>query len=937
MPTTANQNPEQIARDKIDAMLAASGWVVQDKDRINWGAGNGIAVREYQTDVGPADYVLFVNRKPVGIIEAKREDEGQRLLMVEEQSVGYARAQLRHLNNDPLPYVYESTGTLTRFTDYNDPIPRGRRVFSFHRPETMIDWGRKEKSLRGRFQDLPALNHEGLRKAQITAIENLEQSFKNNRPRALIQMATGAGKTFTAATFIYRLLKHANAKRVLFLVDTKNLGEQAEQEFMKFQPKDDNRKFTELYNVHRLSSSYVPSDSQVCISTIQRMYSILQGEDLDESAEEANPHESTWMQEQINKKDPAAVAYNDQVPLEMFDFIVIDECHRSIYNLWMQVLDYYDAFLIGLTATPDKRTFGFFNENVVSEYTYEESVADGVNVPYDVYTIKTDISTEGGKVEAGWFVSRRDKLTRAQRWQREDEDTEFTRSDLDRNVVVVSQIRTIIKEFKQALRTTIYPNRFNADGTYEVPKTLIFAKTDSHADDIIRIVREEFDAGNDFCKKVTYKIDEDPKSLLNRFRNSYYPRIAVTVDMIATGTDVKPLEVLLFMRDVKSINYFEQMKGRGTRTIHDDQLKEVSSTAKEKTHFVIVDAVGAVKSKKTDSRPLERKRGIPLKDLLGAALMGVADEDLFLSLANRLIRLDKQIDVGEREKAMELAGGKDLKQITRELLGAFDPDAVEALTQSKADDTPEEERTPERMKQWRDEAQTELALQASSTFNGELNEYLDNVRRIHEQIIDNINLDTVTHSGWDKEATDRSKALVQEFEEYLTANKDEIVALSIFFNQPQQRRDITFKMIKDVATKLKASKPTLAPLKVWEAYTALEEVKGERPESELTALVSLIRGVCGMDEQLTNYKSIVDRNFQAWTFKKQEGKEVKFTKEQMEWLRMLKDHMANSFHVQVDDLDYTPFDTKGGRGGMHALFGDDMDGLLEELNEALVA
>lgn len=593
-----NQNPEQEARDNIDALLESSGWVVQDKTAINWGAGQGIAVREYQTDVGPADYVLFVNRKPLGVIEAKREDEGHRLLMVEEQSTGYARAQLKYLDNDPLPYVYESTGVLTRFTDYSDPNPRGRRVFSFHRPETFLEWVRKGASLRRRLQNLPSLNHEGLRKAQINAIENLERSFKNNRPRALIQMATGAGKTFTAATFVYRLLKHADAKRVLFLVDTKNLGEQAEQEFMKFQPKDDNRKFTELYNVHRLSSSYIPTDSQVCISTIQRMYSILQGEELDESAELDNPHDSSWMQQQINKREPAPVAYNDTVPLEMFDFIVIDECHRSIYNLWMQVLDYFDAFLIGLTATPDKRTFGFFNENVVSEYTYEESVIDGVNVPYDVYTIETEISKEGGVVKADWLVERRDKLTRDKRWQREDEDTEYTRNDLDKNVVVVSQIRNIIKEFRRALKTTIYPNRVSSDGSYEVPKTLVFAKTDSHADDIIKIIREEFDEGNDFCKKVTYKIDEDPKSLLNRFRNSYYPRIAVTVDMIATGTDVKPLEVLLFMRDVKSINYFEQMKGRGTRTINDDQLKEVSSTAHEKTHFVIVDAVGAVRSKK---------------------------------------------------------------------------------------------------------------------------------------------------------------------------------------------------------------------------------------------------------------------------------------------------------------------------------------------------
>jgi type I restriction enzyme R subunit len=293
--------------------------------------------------------------------------------------------------------------------------------------------------------------------------------------------------------------------------------------------------------VQRLTSSYIASDSQVCISTIQRMYAILKGEDLDESAEEDNPNESTWMQERANKKQAMPVEYTPKVPIEEFDFIVIDECHRSIYNVWKQVLDYFDAFLIGLTATPDKRTFGFFNENVVSEYTYEESVTDGVNVPYDVYTIETEISQNGDVVKGGWFLDRRDKLTRKKRWQQEEEDTEYKRNDLDKKVVNPSQIRNIIREYKHALKTTIFPKRLDENGDYEVPKTLVFAKTDSHAVDIIKIIREEFDEGNEFCKKVTYKAEEDPKSVLNRFRNSYYPRIAVTVDMIATGTDVKPL------------------------------------------------------------------------------------------------------------------------------------------------------------------------------------------------------------------------------------------------------------------------------------------------------------------------------------------------------------------------------------------------------------
>lgn len=933
MTENINQNPEQKARDIIDRMLIEAGWVVQSKKKVDLSAAKGVAVREYQTDVGPADYVLFVDRKPVGVIEAKREEQGEKLTVTEDQSKDYAESKLKYLNNDPLPFVYESTGVLTRFTDYRDPKPRSRPIFHFHRPETLLEWFGQDKTLRARLKGIPELDETGLRPAQIIAIRNLETSFKDNRPKALIQMATGAGKTFTACTFVYRLLKHADAKRILFVVDTKNLGEQAEQEFLKYQPTDDNRKFTELYNVQRLNSSYIASDSQVCISTIQRLYSILKGEELEESAEEENPNERSW---QWQKKEPMPVEYNAKNPIEQFDFIIIDECHRSIYNLWKQVLDYYDAFLIGLTATPDKRTFGFFNENVVSEYTYEESVADGVNVPYDVFTIETEITQAGAKIKAKEYVDKREKLTRKKRWERLDEDYEYTSNKLDKDVVNPSQIRHIIKAYKDAL-PSIFPDRFDENGEFEVPKTLVFAKTDSHADDIIQIIREEFGEGNDFCKKVTYKIEEDPKSVLNRFRNSWNPRIAVTVDMIATGTDVKPLEVLLFMRDVKSINYFEQMKGRGTRTINFDDLKRVTRTAKHtKTHFVIVDAVGATKSKKTDSRPLERKPTTPLKDLLGAVTMGVQDEDLFTSLANRLIRLEKQLTEDEKAKYEELTEGKTLNQTTKDLLNAFDPDLIESKTQALVSQIPVQDRTPAKEEECRKQAQNELAVHAAKTFTGELNEYIENVRKVHEQIIDTVNTDKILRSEWDSFTKDKAEEVVKNFKEYIEANKDEITALSIFYDQPYRRRELTFKMIKDLLDKLKLEKPLLAPHYVWEAYAQLEEVKGNSPKNDLVALVSLIRRVTGIDQQLTPYNKTVDKNFQDWVFGKQAGA-LKFTEEQMQWLRMFKDHIASSFHVEVDDLDFTPFDAQGGRGKMYQLFGDKMNEIINELNEVLAA
>ncbi len=917
---TANQTPEQKARQKIDRMMERAGWSAQNKNRLDFNRSRGVAVREYPTDSGPADYVLFVDRQPAGVIEAKRPELGSKLHEAEKQSQGYATAQLKWFqNNAPLPFIYESNGEITYFRDMRDPKPRSREVFWFHRPRTLQAWLGERASLRARLRNLPPLPEEGLRTVQVRAINALETSFKDAKPRALIQMATGAGKTFTAITAIYRLLKYAGAERVLFLVDTRNLGEQAQQEFMRYLPNDDNRKFTELYNVQRLTSNYVDDASQVVISTIQRLYSILKGEPLDEAAELENPAER-----RLARQEPLPVVYSPDLPIEFFDFIVIDECHRSIYNVWQQVLDYFDAFYIGLTATPDARTFAFFHENVVSEYTHEEAVADGVNVGYDVYTVETQVTREGAEIKARQYVPKRDKLTRRKRWELLDEEYRYSGSQLDRDVVNPSQIRLVLRTYRDKL-PEIFPGR------REVPKTLIFAKNDSHADDIVRIARKEFDEGNAFCKKVTYKAEENPKSVLAQFRNNYNPRIAVTVDMIATGTDVRPLEVLIFMRDVKSRNYFEQMKGRGTRVLDHDGLRKVTDSARgPKTHFVIIDAVGVTRSLKTDSRPLERKPGIPLKDLLTGAMMGMHDEDTLTSLANRLARLNQQLDDAEREQITAKAG-KPLPQITRDLLAAVDPDAIESRAEELAGEAGASE-------EHRRKAREELARAATALFTGELNELLENIRRSHEQIIDEQNPDKLLRAEWDGKARDNAQNLTQDFAAYLRENRDELTALHIFFDQPYRRREVTFAMLREVLERLKQDRPRLALLRVWQAYAQLDELPAQAgPLSELTALVALIRRVTGLDETLTPFAETVNRNFRRWIFKRHEGAGEKFNQEQMAWLRMIRDHIAASHHLERDDLELEPFDRKGGLGKMYQLFGGQMDAVIDEMNEALAA
>ncbi|MCA6423887.1 MAG: DEAD/DEAH box helicase family protein, partial [Flavobacterium sp.] len=901
----------------------------QNKNAVNLNAAAGIAIREYQTDIGPADYVLFVDKKPVGIIEAKRAEEGVHLTVHEDQSEGYASAKLKYLNNEKLPFVYESTGDLTRFTDYRDPKPRSRPVFSFHRPETFREWLKLDITLRAGMLKIPALPVLGLRDCQINAINNLEKSFKENKPKALIQMATGSGKTYTAITFIYRLLKFAGAKRILFLVDTKNLGEQAEQEFMAFVPNDDNRKFTELYGVTRLKSSFIPSDNQVYISTIQRMYSILKGTEMDEAAEELNPNE-------YQQKEAAPVTYTEKVPIEFFDFIVIDECHRSIYNLWKQVLDYFDVFQIGLTATPDNRTFGYFNQNLVSDYGYEKAVIDGVLVPYNVFTIETQITKDGSRIAMGEQVDKRERLTRRKFWESVDEDIEYSGNQLDKDIVNPSTIRTIIRAMRENL-PAIFPDRVDGEGRFEVPKTLIFAKTDSHAEDLIEIVREEFAEENKFCKKITYKSEEDPKSVLSQFRNDYYPRIAVTVDMIATGTDIRPLEVLVFMRDVKSRSYYEQMKGRGTRTCSLEQLRSTGTPAAKftKDHFVIIDAIGVESSQKTDSRPLEKKPGMSLKDLLQNVALGNTQEDILSTLANRLIRLDKQINEKEKASFAEQANGHSISYLVRELLNAYDPDTVNSLKLKVESENPDV--SPAQINSLLTTHHSQLIEQAVNVFhNPELRNYIVDIRKKYDQIIDTVNLDSITNIGWVQDQEAAANNTIQDFTEWIETHKDEITALQIFYSQPYRRRELTYSMIRSLYEKIKSEKPLLAPIAVWRAYEQLGQANGSA-KNELTALVSLLRKVSGIDSTLIGYDKTVDRNFQTWVFKKQAGTTTKFNEEQMQWLRMIKDYVANSFHVDKDDFELDPFNKNGGLGKMWQLFGEKTEEIINELNEELAA
>lgn len=910
--------PEQKARKVIDEKLIASGWIIQDVKKLNPNAAVGVAVREFPTDTGPVDYALFVNGTPIGVVEAKKSEEGENITTVEGQSSRYANSTFKWIKCEyKIRFAYEATDKLTRFTDYKDVKYRSRSVFSFHKPDTLAALIRQKDTIRNNMKHFPEFDGTGFRDCQITAINNLDKSLSENKPRALVQMATGAGKTFTAITAAYRMLKYGKMNRILFLVDTKSLGEQAEREFLAYRPNDENRSFSEIYGVRRLKSSYIPSDVQVCISTIQRMYSILSREETDESIDEISLEEVTSME----KKSPKEVVYNEKYPPEFFDCIIVDECHRSIYNVWNQVLEYFDAFIVGLTATPDKRTFAYFNQNIVSEYSREQAIIDGVNVGEDIFLIETTVGKNGAHIMKQ-LIESRNRMSREKRWKQLDEDVDYKPTQLDRDIVNPSQIRTVIRTFKENLYTKLFPRR------KEVPKTLIFAKTDSHADDIIQIVREEFGEGNEFCRKVTYSA-ANPETVLAEFRNSYYPRIAVTVDMIATGTDVKPIECLIFMRDVRSKNYFEQMKGRGTRTLGKDDLQKVSPSATDnKDHFVIVDAVGVTKSKKTETRTLERKPTVSMKELMLNVALGAKDEDTLTSLANRLVRLNSQMTPGERKEFDENVGTPAGK-LAEALLNAFDEEVIKQTAVNTYQATePDEEQL--------NETQKALIAEAVKPFyDPDTRDFIENIRRSHEQIIDNVNLDTVLFADFDSEQEKNVDRTIQTFHEFIEENKDEIIALRIIYNESYKNRPMTIEILKKLYEKLKSKGITVERL--WDCYAIKKPDKVKRGTmAQLTDLISIIRFEMGYTDNLQPFADKVNYNFMQWTLRKNAGA-VHFTEEQMEWLRLIKDHIIASLSIEPDDLDLNPFDHKGGLGRFYEVFGDSYEELLMEMNEILVA
>jgi len=925
---TANYSkPEDKARHElINPLLKKSGWKIQHFKNANIHEHKGVAVEFFQMGkgVGEADYVLFVNGKACGIIEAKKE--GETLVGKETQTKRYSEGFPEEFQSIdlPLPFKYESTGSETRFTNHWDPKPRSREIFSFHKPETLEEWIKEGKNtIRKRLVKQNPLENKKLWIVQKNAIENLEKSLSLAKPRALIQMATGSGKTYTAVNICYRLLADSGAKRILFLVDRGNLGKQTKQEFDNFIVPKDGRKFSEIYNVNHLQTNNIQKSDKVVISTIQRVYSMLKGEKLDKEEERKSGFEEDYSFEQI------PVEYNSKIPIEEFDFIIIDECHRSIYNLWKQVLDYFDAFQIGLTATPSKGTIGYFNSNLVMEYPHEQAVADQVNVDFDVYRIRTQITKSGSVIPKGETILKRDKRTRRKRWTFLEDEVTYGASELDKAVVAKDQIRKVVRTFRDKVKTEIFPGRKH------VPKTLIYAKDDNHAEEIVKIVREEFNEGNDFCQKITYKTEgEKPENLISQFRNEFYPRIAVTVDMIATGTDIKPLEVVFFMRGVKSRNYFEQMKGRGVRVIKNDDFKTVTPDAMTKDRFVIVDAVGVTESEElNETRPLEQKPNVTFERLLKALRYGKPNKDNLSSMASRLARLNKKLTEKQVQEIKSISG-EDLPSFASSFVEAIDEDKIFLEAQKKFGSSDSYVEYEPKQKELEKISQ-ERMFNALKPFigNGKLMERLPEIKKETEQIIDMVSVDVVEEAGYSPIATEKAKSTVKSFKEFIKKNKNELIAIQAFYNH----KKLKWEDLKELAVKIEKPPFVLTTSKLWQAYHQLEDgrVHGRSKSERIADFISLLRHEIEKTKEIEPWIDTVDKRFAEWLGRQKESG-VEFNQEQLNWLERIKSHIAESIEISADDLEYTPFEQMGGLGKAVEVFGSKkFNQLLVELNTEL--
>lgn len=861
--------PEEKARIKIDQWFADAGWEVINRDEYE-PTSTAVAIREGRLKSNlEADYFLFINGKAIGVLEAKREETDAFSSKVCEQAALYARSvpNIYQTYQKPLPFIFTSNGKELYFCDFREQDHYFKQIMTIPTPHELV----KKLGINDYFTGLPTLRKKGLRDCQYEAITELEKSFRSGQKRALMLLATGAGKTYTACLAAYRMLSYTPMRRVLFLVDRNNLGKQAEGEFGTFRLTENGEAFNTIFTVNRLRSSSIPSDSNVVISTIQRLFSFLKGETIEDNDDD----------DENEPVEEVTLPPNPDLPHDYFDMIIIDECHRSIYKNWRKVLEYFDtARLVGLTATPIEETMAFFNNNRIVNYTLEKSIVDGVNVDCRVYRIKTQVTETGGAILEGEKFKEETRYTGEVKTVSSKETKTYTNKELNRSIINPAQIKLILSTYRDVVYTELFNDPQREPNMDYLPKTLIFALNEAHATNIVQIAKEVFGQTDDrFVQKITYSAG-DSSELIRQFRNDKDFRIAVTCTLVATGTDVKPLEVVMFMRDVESLPLYIQMKGRGVRTIGDEQLRNVTPNAFSKDCFYLVDAVGVTEHEKTIPTASDESttKIITLKELLERISHGYISDEYLKRLAATLARIFNKADDSQRKEFARLSHD-DMKELSARIYDALEKGTLPPFVSTEKPNL-ERKGLVSPLANHADARRYLLILAA-----GFVNTLMPGE-------------DTLISKGF---SIEDAKNTTEAFEEFCRENADEIEALRIIYNN--EGEPITYSMLKDLEHKLKMANNHFAPKQIWNSYAILSPGKVKRSTTKeesdaLTNIIQLVRFAFRQIERLDSVVTTSKQYFNLWLGQNQR----EITDKQREVISRIVDYIASNGACTVRDI-----------------------------------
>ena len=861
--------PEEKARQKIDQWFADAGWEVINRDEYE-PTSTAVAIREGLLKGNlEADYFLFINGKAVGVLEAKREETDAFSSVVCEQAALYARSvpNIYQTYQKPLPFIFTSNGKELYFCDFREQDHYFKQIMTIPTPHELV----KKLGINDYFAGLPTLRKKGLRDCQYEAITELEKSFRSGQQRALMVLATGAGKTYTACLAAYRMLSYTPMRRVLFLVDRNNLGKQAEGEFGTFRLTENGEAFNTIFTVNRLRSSSIPSESNVIISTIQRLFSFLKGDTIEDNDDD-DENEPT---------EEVTLPPNPNLPHDYFDMIIIDECHRSIYGNWRKVLEYFDtARLVGLTATPIPETMAFFNNNRIVNYTLEKSIVDGVNVDCRVYRIKTQVTETGGAILEGEKFKEETRYTGEVKTVSSKETKTYTNKELNRSIINPAQIKLILSTYRDVVYTELFNDPQREPNMDYLPKTLIFALNEAHATNIVQIAKEVFGRTDDrFVQKITYSAG-DSNELIRQFRNDKDFRIAVTCTLVATGTDVKPLEVVMFMRDVESLPLYIQMKGRGVRTIGDEQLRNVTPNAFSKDCFYLVDAVGVTEHEMTIPTATDESttKIITLKELLERISHGYIPDEYLKRLAATLARIYNKADDSQRKEFTRLSRD-DMKELSARIYDALEKGILPPFVSTEKPNS-ERKGLVSPLANHADARRYLLILAA-----GFVNTLMPGE-------------DTLISKGF---SIEEAKNTTEAFEEFCRENADEIEALRIIYNN--EGEPITYSMLKDLEHKLKMANNHFAPKQIWNSYAVLSPGKVKRSTTKeesdaLTNIIQLVRFAFRQIERLDSVVTTSKQYFNLWLGQNQR----EITDKQREVISRIVDYIASNGACTVKDI-----------------------------------